>query len=81
LDLKGSKIYHGENCIMMSFMTCILRRILLLLIKSRRMRWAEHVARMGEESGAYMLSVGRPKGKRPVGRPWRSCVYNFKMDI
>jgi len=37
--------------------------------KSRRMRWAGHVARMGEERGAYRVLVGKPEGKRPLGRP------------
>ena len=39
------------------------------VIKSRRMRWAGHVARMGEERGAYRVLVGKPEGKRPLGRP------------
>ena len=39
------------------------------VIKSRRMRWAEHVARMGVERGAYRVLVGKPEGKRPLGRP------------
>jgi hypothetical protein len=44
------------------------------VIKSRRMRWAGHVARMGEETGVYRVLVGRSEGKRPLGRPryrWR----------
>jgi hypothetical protein len=41
------------------------------VIKSRRMRWAVHVARMGEERGVYRVLVGRAKGKRPLGRPRR----------
>jgi hypothetical protein len=39
------------------------------MIKSRRMRWAGHVARMGEERGVYRFLVGRPEGKRPPERP------------
>jgi hypothetical protein len=42
------------------------------IIKSRRMRWAGHVARMGEGRGVYRDLVGRPEGKRPLGRPRRS---------
>ena len=38
------------------------------VIKSRRMRWAGHVSRMGEERGAYRVLVGKPEGKRPLGR-------------
>ena len=41
------------------------------VIKSRRMRWAGHVARMGEEKGVYRVLVGKPEGKRPLGRPRR----------
>ena len=41
------------------------------VIKSRRMRWAGHVARMDEERGLYRVLVGKPEGKRPLGRPRR----------
>jgi len=51
------------------------------VIKSRRMRWAGHVARMGEERGAYRVLVGRPEGKRPLGRPRRRMVDNIRMDL
>jgi len=44
---------------------------LVQVIKSRRMRWAGHVARMGEERGMYRVLVGKPKGKKPLGRPRR----------
>ncbi|KAJ4448596.1 hypothetical protein ANN_10615, partial [Periplaneta americana] len=50
-------------------------------IKSRRLRWAGHVARMGESKNAYRLLVGRPEGKRPLGRPRRRWEYNIKMDL
>ena len=46
------------------------------VIKSRRMRWAGHVARMGEKKGAHMVLVGKPDGKRPLGRPRRRWVDN-----
>ena len=51
------------------------------VIKSRRMRWAEHVARMGEERGVYRVLVGKPEGKRPLGRPRRTWVGNIRMDL
>ena len=51
------------------------------LIKSRRMRWAGHVARMGAERGAYRVLVGKPEGKRPLGRPRRRWVDNVGMDL
>jgi hypothetical protein len=50
------------------------------VIKSRRMRWAGHVARMGEGRGVYRILVGRPEGKRPLGRPRRRWEDNIKMD-
>jgi hypothetical protein len=51
------------------------------VIKSRRMRWAWHVARMGELRGAYNIFVERPEGRRPLGRPRRIWEDNIKMDI
>ena len=51
------------------------------VIKSRRMRWAGHVARMGEERGAYRILLGKPKGKRPLGRPRRRWVDNIRTDL
>jgi len=49
--------------------------------KSRRMRWAGHVARMGEERGVYMVLVGKPEGKRQLGRPRRTWEDNIKIDL
>jgi hypothetical protein len=80
LDLKGRKMDHGENCIMMKFTACILHRI-VRVIKSRRMRWAGHVARMGEGRGVYRVLVEWPAGKRPLGRPRRRWEVNIKMDL
>jgi hypothetical protein len=51
------------------------------MIKSRRMRWAGHVARMGENMNAYKILVGKPEGKRPLERPRRMWVKNIKMDL
>jgi len=51
------------------------------VIKSRRMRWAGHVARMGEDRGVYMVLVGKPEGKRPMGRPRRRWVDNIRTDL
>jgi hypothetical protein len=50
------------------------------IIKSRRMRWAGHVARMGEKRNVYRLPVGKPEGKRPLGRPRRRWIDNIKID-
>jgi hypothetical protein len=54
---------------------------ILRVIKTRRMRWAGHVARMGEGRGAYSILVGRPEGRRPLGRPRRRWENNIKMDL
>ena len=51
------------------------------VIKSRRMRWAEHVAHIGEERGAYRVLVGKPEGKRLLGIPRRRWVDNIRMDL
>jgi hypothetical protein len=51
------------------------------VIKSRRMRWAGHVARMAAGRGVYKVLVWRPEGKRPVGRPRRRWEDNIKMDL
>jgi hypothetical protein len=54
---------------------------IIRMIKSRRMRGAGHVTRMGEKSNAYRILVGNPEGKRPLGRPRRRWVGNIKMDL
>jgi hypothetical protein len=50
-------------------------------IKSRRMRWAGHAARMREKRNVYRLLVGKPEGKRPLGRPGHRWIDNIKMDL
>jgi hypothetical protein len=45
------------------------------------MRWAGHVVRMGEGRGAYRILVGKPEGRRPLGRPRRRWEDNIKMDL
>jgi hypothetical protein len=54
---------------------------IIRMIKSKRMRWAGHVARMGETRNAYRILVGKSEGKRPLGRPRRRLVDNIKMDL
>jgi hypothetical protein len=54
---------------------------IIQVIKSRRMRWVGHVARMGEGRGAYRILVGRPEGRRPLGRPRHRWEDNIKMDL
>jgi hypothetical protein len=54
---------------------------IVTVIKSRSMRWAEHVACMGKERSVYRILVGRTEGKRPLGRPRRRWEDNIKMDL
>jgi hypothetical protein len=54
---------------------------IIRILKSSRMRWADHVARMGEKRNAYRLLVGKPEGKRPLGRPRRRCVDNIRIYL
>jgi len=53
----------------------------LKALESRRMRWAGHVARMGEKRGVYRVLVRKPEGKRPLGRPRRGWVDNITTDL
>ena len=51
------------------------------VVKSRRMKWAVHVARMGEDRGVHRVLVWKPEGTRPLGRPRRRWEDNIKMDL
>ena len=51
------------------------------VIQLRRMRWAGHVAHVGEERGVYRVLVGKPEGRRLLGRPRRRWVDNIRMDL
>jgi hypothetical protein len=66
---------HNEKLRDLYFSPGIIR-----IIKLKRMRWAVHVARMGEKRNAYRLLVGKPEVKRPLGRPRRRWVDNIRMD-
>ena len=54
---------------------------IILWMVSRRLRWAGHVARMEEGRGVHKVLVGKPEGKRPLGRPRRRWENNIKMDV
>jgi hypothetical protein len=54
---------------------------IIKIIKARRMRWAGHVARMWEKMNAYRLLVGKPEGRRPLGRLRRRWLSNIRMDL
>jgi len=66
---------------MRSLMICTPHKIFFGVIKSRRMRWAVHVARMGERGVVYGVLVGKPERKRPRGRPRLRWEDNIKMDL
>jgi hypothetical protein len=54
---------------------------IIRMIKSRRMRWAGHVARMGTKMNVYTIFLGKSEGERPLGRPRRRWVNNIEMDL
>jgi hypothetical protein len=54
---------------------------IIRIIKARRMRWSRHVARLGEKRIAYRLLVGKPEGRRPLGRPRHRWLDNIRMDL
>jgi hypothetical protein len=54
---------------------------IIRIIKSRKMRWAGHVARIGEKRNVYRLLVGKPEGRRSLERPRRRWIDNNKMDL
>jgi hypothetical protein len=54
---------------------------IIRVIKARRLRWAGHVARMGERRGIYRALVGKPEGRRALGRPRRRWEDNIKIDL
>jgi hypothetical protein len=76
LEAGGWRKLHNEDVHNLYSSPSIIR-----MIKSRRLRWAGHVARMGEKRNAYRILVGMPEGKRPLGRPRRRWVGNIKMDL
>jgi hypothetical protein len=75
LDLDWTKLHHEELCSLYGSPNII------IVIKSRRMRWAEYVARMGEMGNSYDFSIGKLEGKRRVGRPKRRWEDNIRMDF
>jgi hypothetical protein len=66
---------------MRSFIICTPHPFIARVIKLRRMRWAGHVARMGEERGVYRVLVGKREGKRPLGRSRYRWEDNIRMDL
>jgi hypothetical protein len=72
----GWKKLHNEELRNLYSSPSIIR-----IIKLRRMRWAGHVTRMGEKRNVYRLLVGKPEGRRPLGRPRRRWIDNIKMGL
>jgi hypothetical protein len=71
----GWRKLHNEELHDLYSSSCIIR-----MMKSRMMRWTAHAARMGTRN-TYRMLVGKPEGKRPLGRQKRKCVDNIKMDL
>jgi hypothetical protein len=67
---------HNEELIDLYSLPNIVR-----VVKSRRMRWAGHVAHMRQDRGVYRVLVGKPEGKRPIGRPRHRWEDNIKTDL
>jgi hypothetical protein len=74
-DGSWRKLHNGEFHSLYSTLNVV------RVMKSRRMRWAGHVARMGEGRGVYRVLVGRFEGKRPLGRPGHRWEDNIKLDL
>jgi hypothetical protein len=72
----GWRKFHNEELHDLYSSPSIIR-----IVKSRRMRWAGHVTRMEEKRNAYRLLVGKPEGKRPLGRPRHRWVDNIRMEL
>jgi hypothetical protein len=72
---------QNQICLSMLLHKIFLTTGIIRVIKVRRMRWAGHVARMGAVRGSYSILVGKPEGRRPLGRPRRRWEDNIKMDL
>jgi hypothetical protein len=81
--LRYSEINHDDTVLKFEFQ-CIFYMYsspnIVRVIKSRRLRWAGHLARMGEGRGVYRVLIGKPESKRPLGRPRYRLEDNSKLD-
>ena len=79
-----SRLYSSARCTICSgylLLTSRYNKKIRSKLWCQRMRWVGHVARMGERRGVYRILVGKPEGKRPLGRPKRRWEDNIKMDL
>jgi hypothetical protein len=76
LDPRGMRIGSGKGSTIRNFIVCTVK-----VIKSRRLRWAGHVARMEEGRSAFEILTVMPARKRPSGRPRRRWEDNIRMDL
>jgi hypothetical protein len=74
--MGGWRKLHNEE-----FYNLYISQSIVRMIKSRKLRWAGHVGRMGEKRNAYRILVAKPEGKRPLGRRRRSWMDKIKMDL
>ena len=75
--MKGEwRKLHNEE---LNYLYCSLSTV--RVINSRRMRWAGHVAHVGERRDIYRVLVGKPEGKRPLGRPRHRWEHNIKLNL
>jgi hypothetical protein len=82
LDLKGRKTDRGKKLHNDELHSLYSSPNIVREIKSRRIRWEGHVAHVGgERRGVYRVLIGKPEGKRPLGRPRYGWEYNIKVDL
>jgi hypothetical protein len=80
-DLKQIFKFFRAKCLNKELTDLYASPNIVRVIKSRRMRWAGYVARMGERRGVYRVLVGKPQGKSPLGKPRHRWEENIKMDL
>jgi hypothetical protein len=77
---KGDEVTGGRTKLHEELRNLYTSLSTVRMIESRKMRWAGHVAPMGEKRNAYGILIGKPEGKRPLGRLSRRWVDNIKID-
>ena len=80
MDSRGARMWVGDSSTTRNFIVCTVQ-LSLRLIKSRRVRWAGHVARMEEGKSAFKILIVKPTGKIRLGKPWSSWGGGFKWIL